>query len=156
VCTSDTCPKMQATDQYSYRCAAHGEPADCNAMNYATHTIDDFTKVFQTKKFFPSRYGSNIPEQAMQQYTSCARRVYRIFAHAYHHHQMEFEEFENEYCLCSRFMTFVHMYNLIPKAHLKAEAQIPAEVLLPLPSRKEWIDKVGDKVSDAKSKNTGA
>jgi len=144
VCNDETCPKMQATTQFSYRCAAHDKPADCSAMNYATHTIDDFTKAFHNKKFFPSRFGNNIPEQAMQQYTSCARRVYRIFAHAYHHHQMEFVEYEDEHFLCSRFMVFVHIYKLIPTAHLKSEAQISSDVLQPMPKKQEWIHRIGD------------
>ncbi|ETO30305.1 hypothetical protein RFI_06815 [Reticulomyxa filosa] len=146
VCNKRNCPKMQATEKFRYRCAAHAKPKDCSAMSYAVHTIDDFSKKFQNKKEFPSRYGNKISQESMKQFNECARRVYRIFAHAYHHHEEEFTKYEDEYWLCSRFITFVYMYKLIPISHLEAEAQIPPKALLKL-STKEWAHKVGDVVT---------
>jgi Mob1/phocein family len=46
------------------------------------------------------------------------RRVYRIFSHAYFHHRLIFNEFEEKTSLCLRFTHFVTKYDLMSKENL--------------------------------------
>jgi len=44
--------------------------------------------------------------------------MYRIFSHAYYHHRILYDEFENRTYLCRRFTVFALRYGLIPKDNL--------------------------------------
>jgi hypothetical protein len=87
---------------------------------------------------FRSFYRISIPEPSLKHLQAIARRLYRIFAHAYFHHRETFEFFEvqlycilrdvcmiksdmttkNETCLHSRFLRLSQKYSLIPKSLL--------------------------------------
>lgn len=60
----------------------------------------------------------SIKESSVAKLGSVCRRVYRIFSHAYYHHKIIFDEFENETSLCRRFTQFVTKYNLMSKDNL--------------------------------------
>ena len=91
VCTAETCPEMKA-DEWLYLCAAHPQPQNCCAMDYTFHTLDGATSLLNSNKYFPSRMA--IPNSSLKHFQSIARRLYRIFAHAWWHHRDVFEEFE--------------------------------------------------------------
>merc|ERR1712226_1682569 len=54
-CTPETCPKMTASNEWQYLCAAHRKPQDCAALDYMTHTIDGATALLTNARHFPSR-----------------------------------------------------------------------------------------------------
>lgn len=60
----------------------------------------------------------SIKESSVAKLGSVCRRVYRIFSHAYYHHRVIFDIFENETHLCRRFTHFVTKYNLMSKDNL--------------------------------------
>ncbi|CAG8552711.1 5750_t:CDS:2 [Funneliformis caledonium] len=90
-CTRQSCPEMKA-DEWQYLCAAHQAPTNCCAIDYIVHTLDGATTLLNSHKYFPSRI--SIPETSLKHYQSIARRLYRIFAHAWFHHREIFEAFE--------------------------------------------------------------
>nr|CAG8636221.1 13451_t:CDS:2 [Entrophospora candida]CAG8643694.1 5242_t:CDS:2 [Entrophospora candida] len=92
-CNKQTCPEMKA-DEWMYRCAAHLAPMNCCAIDYIVHTLDGATNLLNSHKSFPSRL--SIPDTSVKHYQSIARRLYRIFAHAWFHHREIFKEFELE------------------------------------------------------------
>ena len=55
--------------------------------------------------------------------------MYRIFAHAFFHHQQLFDNYESTHLLCTRFIMFFRKYQLVPNALFKREIQIPAASL---------------------------
>ncbi|KAI8576799.1 hypothetical protein K450DRAFT_255021 [Umbelopsis ramanniana AG] len=114
-CTVDSCPEMKA-DGWLYLCAAHPVTKSCPAIDYIVHTLDGATMLLNNSKYFPSRI--SIPEPSLKHLQAIARRLYRIFAHAYFHHREAFEFFENETCLHSRFVRLSKKYSLIPKSLL--------------------------------------
>ncbi|CAJ0844528.1 22400_t:CDS:2 [Entrophospora sp. SA101] len=69
-CNKQTCPEMKA-DEWMYRS----------------------TNLLNSHKSFPSRL--SIPDTSVKHYQSIARRLYRIFAHAWFHHREIFKEFES-------------------------------------------------------------
>ncbi|CAG8514915.1 6325_t:CDS:2 [Gigaspora margarita] len=54
-------------------------------------------------------------ETSIKYYQSIARRLYRIFAHAWFHHREIFEAFENENLLYARFLKLSDRYGLVAK-----------------------------------------
>ena len=40
VCTQQTCPKMKATDDWLFLCAAHKKAQECSAIDYMIHNLD--------------------------------------------------------------------------------------------------------------------
>ncbi|RKO83462.1 Mob1/phocein [Blyttiomyces helicus] len=90
-CTATSCPEMKA-DEWLYLCAAHTTPQSCSAIDYIVHTLDNATAVLNSNKYFPTRV--SIQEPSLKHFQNVARRLYRIFAHAWYHHREIFQEFE--------------------------------------------------------------
>ncbi|KAI9598464.1 Mob1/phocein [Syncephalis fuscata] len=90
-CTKESCPEMKA-DEWLFLCAAHLQPQACCAIDYAFHTLDGATSLLNSHKYFPSRL--SIMNSSLKHFQSIARRLYRIFAHAWYHHREEFNSFE--------------------------------------------------------------
>ncbi|KAI9277580.1 Mob1/phocein [Sporodiniella umbellata] len=112
-CTRQICPEMKA-DGWLYLCAAHPSTQSCPAIDYIIHTLDGATILLNNSKYFPSRIV--IPEPSLKHFQSVARRLYRIFAHAYFHHREIYEYFENDTHLYARFLTLSRAYGLIPSS----------------------------------------
>ncbi|KAG1055929.1 hypothetical protein G6F46_001446 [Rhizopus delemar] len=110
-CTKQICPEMKA-DGWLYLCAAHPSTQSCPAIDYIIHTLDGATVLLNNSKYFPSRI--SIPEPSLKHFQSVARRLYRIFAHAYFHHREIYEFFENDTHLYARFLLLSRTYGLIP------------------------------------------
>lgn len=81
----------------------------CPAIDYIIHTLDGATILLNNSKYFPSRlvfyfhflffswhfnFRISVPEPSLKHFQSIARRLYRIFAHAYFHHREVYEYFE--------------------------------------------------------------
>jgi len=112
VCTKDTCPMMIATKDWEFLCAAHPkEPKKCCAIDYTLHTLNGFTSLVNNAELFPSRV--RVPPKSTKVFGSIARRLYRVFAHAYFHHREQFDAFEAETHLTKRYLTFCLMHELM-------------------------------------------
>ncbi|KAI8345502.1 Mob1/phocein [Mortierella sp. GBAus27b] len=109
-CTPDVCPEMRA-EEWKYYCAAHPTPRECCAIDYLTHTLDGASALLNNVKFFPSRIC--VPEGSAKNFQSIARRLYRIFAHAYFHHRDIFDAFEAKTSLYERFVKLSRARQLI-------------------------------------------
>ncbi|KAJ3341713.1 hypothetical protein HDU93_004347 [Gonapodya sp. JEL0774] len=112
-CTYETCPEMKA-DEWQYLCAAHPSPQSCCAIDYIVHTLDGATALLNSHRHFPSRV--SIPEPSIKQFQNIARRLYRVFAHAWFSHREIFLECESEHHLYARFLRFsTSQYKLVPE-----------------------------------------
>ncbi|KAJ6507615.1 Mob1/phocein [Mycena vulgaris] len=114
VCTRTTCPEMKA-GEWLYLCVAHGNDGameQCCAIDYILHTLDSATPLLNSPRAFPSRL--QIPPTSHRHFTSLARRLGRIFAHAYFHHREEFEQAEAESSLYARFLALTEKFDLVP------------------------------------------
>ncbi|KAI8975727.1 Mob1/phocein [Mycotypha africana] len=110
-CTKANCPEMKA-DGWLYLCAAHPCVQSCSAIDYIIHTLDGATILLNNSKYFPSRI--SVPEPSLKHFQSIARRLYRIFAHAYFHHREVYEVFERDTHLYARFLLLSRTYSLVP------------------------------------------
>ncbi|KAH9974811.1 Mob1/phocein [Lactifluus volemus] len=111
-CTRATCPEMKA-GEWMYLCVAHGNEGameQCCAIDYILHTVDSATALLNSPRAFPSRI--NIPSPSHRHFNSLARRLGRIFAHAYFHHREVFEQAEAESSLYARFLALTCKFDL--------------------------------------------
>jgi len=115
-CTPETCPKMTASNEWQYLCAAHRKPQECAAIDYMMHAIDGSTALLTNAKHFTVR--SRVPPSNAKYFQSMARRLYRIFAHVFYHHRQIFDNLETERHLCARFSHFVMKYKLMSPSML--------------------------------------
>ena len=106
----------------------------CCAIDYILHTVDSATALLNSPRTFPSRYGSSafthyitytfffcrlqIPVASHRHFSSLARRLGRIFAHAYFHHREAFEQAEAESSLYARFLALTERFELVPAEFL--------------------------------------
>jgi len=116
-CDPKVCVRMTATEEWIFLCAAHKEPKECSAVDYTLHTLHGAASLLNSNKHFPSRV--SIKEGSVQRLSSVARRVYRIFSHAYFRHRTLFDDFERETCLCKRFTHYVIKYGLMSPIDLR-------------------------------------
>ncbi|KAH9000888.1 Mob1/phocein [Lactarius hatsudake] len=117
-CTRATCPEMKA-GEWMYLCVAHGNDGameQCCAIDYILHTVDSATALLNSPRAFPSRI--NIPHPSHRHFGSLARRLGRIFAHAYFHHREVFEQAEAESSLYARFLALTCKFELVPPEFL--------------------------------------
>ncbi|KAG5650613.1 hypothetical protein H0H81_011640 [Sphagnurus paluster] len=84
----------------------------CCAIDYILHTLDSATALLNTPRAFPSRL--QIPATSHRHFSSLARRLGRIFAHAYFHHREAFEQAEAESSLYARFLALTSKFDLVP------------------------------------------
>ncbi|KAN0129698.1 mps one binder kinase [Lactarius tabidus] len=123
-CTRASCPEMKA-GEWMYLCVAHGNDGameQCCAIDYILHTVDSATALLNSPRAFPSRI--NIPPPSHRHFGSLARRLGRIFAHAYFHHREVFEQAEAESSLYARFLALTCKFELVP----------PEFLIIPTPS----------------------
>ena len=115
-CDPKVCIQMIATEQWVFLCAAHHKPKECSALDYTLHTLDGAAALLNSNKHFPSRV--SVKESSVQRLSSVARRLYRIFSHAYYHHRKLFDEYEESTYLCKRFTRYVMKYGLMSADNL--------------------------------------
>ncbi|KAH7108400.1 Mob1/phocein [Auriculariales sp. MPI-PUGE-AT-0066] len=121
-CTRQSCPEMKA-GEWLYLCVAHGGggTTECCAIDYIIHTLDSATAVLNSPRAFPSRI--QIPQASHRHFASLARRLSRIFAHAYFHHREAFEQSEAETSLYARFLALSQKFDLVPPEFLVIPAR---------------------------------
>ncbi|KAI3638922.1 hypothetical protein MIR68_003420 [Amoeboaphelidium protococcarum] len=108
---SPGCVEMKA-DEWLYLCASHPSPQNCCAIDYIVHSLDGASALLNSTKFFSSRV--SVPDSSVKQFALIARRLYRIFAHAYYHHRDVFDAFEDRTRLYERVVKLSLKYDLIP------------------------------------------
>ncbi|KAG5641557.1 hypothetical protein DXG03_004784 [Asterophora parasitica] len=94
----------------------------CCAIDYILHTLDSATALLNTSRAFPSRL--QIPQSSHRHFSSLARRLGRIFAHAYFHHREAFEQAEAESSLYARFLALTSKFDLVPPEFLVIPARV--------------------------------
>ncbi|KAF9457672.1 hypothetical protein BDZ94DRAFT_1227476 [Collybia nuda] len=117
-CTRASCPEMKA-GEWLYLCVAHGNDGameQCCAIDYILHTVDSATALLNSPRTFPSRL--QIPQTSHRHFSALARRLGRIFAHAYFHHREAFEQAEAESSLYARFLALTSKFDLVPSEFL--------------------------------------
>ena len=117
ICTASTCPEMGITHlNLKYLCAAHVGTKNCCAIDYAVHTLEGTVSTLNNSKAFPNNL--EIENKNIPKFRTMLRRLYRVLAHAFFHHQATFITFENKTHLCKRVHALALKYQLIESDQL--------------------------------------
>jgi len=126
-CTTDTCPNTSAGVQnYLWMDLVKKVTVEIPALEYFSNLFewivrDNFN---DESKFPPLSKDAAYPDGFRYAVSDISRRVFRVYAHVYHHHYSEFaengimpiENFEKSFEL---FYHFVSEYKLVSEADLK-------------------------------------
>lgn len=128
-CTTECCPQMTAGPCYTYLWAdgAQLTPIALPAAEYVARLmvwVDDQLALFPSEACSMKKKGSQTPNaQFMASARAILKRLFRVYAHMYHHHLDTFEELLAErhlnFCF-KRFICFVQLFDLIEQKELNA------------------------------------
>lgn len=116
-CTARTCPKMTAGKKYEYLWSNHSEPVELYASQYIHHMLDWVQEQLSDEDIFPSLSFRDYPPNFIDICRVIAKRLFRVYAHIYHHHLAEIkEDLKIEAHMntsLKHFIYFVQEFNLV-------------------------------------------
>jgi MOB kinase activator 1 len=123
-CTSKTCPEMTAGPAFRYfwqdneKCK---KPKMLPACDYITRVLLWIEKQLEDEETFPTDPDGVYPENFLDIVSNIFKRMFRVYAHCYHHHLDDFRKIGAEATLNSQFRgfaLFVKEFGLIPDDQL--------------------------------------
>lgn len=85
-CTRDKCPEMTA-GQNKYLWSSGTKTMELSAHDYITHSLDWIEEQLSDEDIFPTEsVDKEFPDDFQSVCKAIARRLFRVFAHIYHHH----------------------------------------------------------------------
>jgi len=121
-CTSQSCPTMSAGPKYEYLWAdekdeKYKKPTQMLARDYIETLFNWALDLFEDEEFMPSDADVKFPKNFLPIIKTVFKRLFRVFAHIYHHHFEDLEKIKattqfNEY--------FKHYYLFVQEFHLIA------------------------------------
>ena len=122
-CTTETCPEMTAGPNYKYAWQDNNnkKPVMMPASDYIAHVMDWVDSLLNDEKVFPSEQDAQFPKDFIKTIKNIFKRLFRIYAHIYYHHQDEIKVIRVDEPLNSsfrHFMYFTNEFKLIPKDQL--------------------------------------
>lgn len=123
-CTERSCAVMSAGPRYEYRWAdgrAVTTPVQCSAPRYIDYLMTWVQDQLDDERLFPSRVGVPFPENFESVAKTIVRRLFRVYAHIYHHHFAEVVRMGEEAHLNTsfkHFIFFVQEFGLIDRREL--------------------------------------
>ena len=124
VCTKDSCPEMTAGPGYKYAwqdADKHSKPKMLPAIDYITNVLLWVEELTHNEKVFPSDPDVPYPKDFMTVCKNIFKRLFRIYAHIYHHHLDYMKKCslqDNLNRSFRHFMAFSKEFNLIPADQL--------------------------------------
>lgn len=124
-CTDETCPIMKAGPTVTYLWFDGKEyktPTEVSAPTYIRLLFQWIANQLEDESIFPSTIGVPFPKNFKTTVKTIMKRLFRVYAHFYHHH---FETFK---ALCAlehlntsfkHFYFFIHQFDLIPNDQLE-------------------------------------
>ncbi|KAI0252902.1 Mob1/phocein [Lactifluus subvellereus] len=124
-CMRATCPEMKA-GEWMYLCVAHGNDGamDATMLRHRLHSAHRGQRHRASELPTSVPVTDQHPSSSHRHFGSLARRLERIFAHAYFHHREVFEQAEDESSLYARFLALICRFDLVP----------PEFLIIPTPS----------------------
>eukprot|EP00472_Partenskyella_glossopodia_P010627 CAMPEP_0197527118 /NCGR_PEP_ID=MMETSP1318-20131121/20404_1 /TAXON_ID=552666 /ORGANISM="Partenskyella glossopodia, Strain RCC365" /LENGTH=232 /DNA_ID=CAMNT_0043081601 /DNA_START=85 /DNA_END=783 /DNA_ORIENTATION=- len=120
MCTQQTCPQMRAGPKFKYMWAdgvKYKTPTLLCAADYIDNLMTWIESQLDDEDIFPIS-SNNYPKNFEKIVKTIFRRLFRVYAHLYHHHFEQIEKFSGDVHLNTSFKHFVLFalhFNLIPK-----------------------------------------
>ncbi|KAJ5068610.1 mob kinase activator 1b [Anaeramoeba ignava] len=122
-CTEQSCPVMSAGPKYEYHWADEQQkkPQKLSAPDYINRLMNWVQDLLDNENIFPSRMGYSFPKNFTTVVKTIFKRLFRVYAHMYHHHFQDITKLGEEAHLNTsfkHFMYFVREFKLIKKNEL--------------------------------------
>ena len=121
-CTPATCPEMTAGPGFKYAWQDNQEykkPTMLPACDYIIHVMQWTESLINDDKIFVDESsGKPFPKDFMNTNKKIYQRLFRVYAHIYHHHMNDIRNFQLEHTLNQSFrsfMAFAKEYKMIPE-----------------------------------------
>lgn len=123
-CTKDSCPEMTAGPKYKYLWSAdpREDPLRLCAPEYIKHLLDWVQEQIDDQEIFPLTVGEEFPPDFMSTCKKIAKRLFRVYAHIYHHHLEDVKKLGEEAHVNTSlkyFVYFVQEFNLVEPRDLE-------------------------------------
>jgi MOB kinase activator 1 len=133
-CTKETCPEMKAGDKFEFKWADGvkvKKPITCSASEYVDYLLDWVQDLLENEDIFPQDAGKDFPKNFKNTVSDIFRRLFRVYAHIYHHHHDNIKKDNAEAHLNTSFKHFIFYcdeFDLIPDAQLAPLAPLIEEL----------------------------
>lgn len=121
MCTHEHCPKMTAGPQVEYLWQdgkRYPKPTSMPACEYITNTLTWTEELINDESIFPPDPDVPFPKNFRSVVESIYRRLFRIYAHIYHHHHTDIQRLGVDPHMNTsfkHFYLFSREFNLIPE-----------------------------------------
>ena len=88
-CTAESCPIMSAGPRFEYQWAdgvKQKRPKRCSAPEYVEHLMSWVQSELDNTELFPTQIGVPFRTDFKDRCRNIMRRLFRVYAHLYHHH----------------------------------------------------------------------
>eukprot|EP01094_Clydonella_sp_ATCC50884_P018678 TRINITY_DN3497_c0_g1_i2.p1 TRINITY_DN3497_c0_g1~~TRINITY_DN3497_c0_g1_i2.p1 ORF type:complete len:212 (-),score=89.31 TRINITY_DN3497_c0_g1_i2:744-1379(-) len=134
LCTAETCPTMSAGPKYEYHWA-DGEMIKkairVSAPEYVEYLMSWVQKNLDDERVFPARIGAPFPSNFFRLVKQMFRRMFRVYAHMYHHHYEQIVALGLDAHLntsLQHFMYFVKEFRLMEEKELAPLGELIASL----------------------------
>lgn len=123
-CTTKTCPEMTAGAGFKYYWkddVKYKKPTSLPANQYILNVMVWTETMINNQAYFPSDRSVPFPKDFMNLAKKILSRLFRVYAHCYHHHIGHFQKLNAEAHLntsLKHFIYFVREFGLVPLDHL--------------------------------------
>ena len=123
-CTPDTCKEMTAGPAYKYAwqdTEKYKKPTSLPANEYIANVMIWTEKYINNEKYFPSDPSVPFPDDFQNIVKNIFKRLFRIYAHLYHHHIDDISKVGADAHLNTsfrHFVVFAKEFKLIPEEQL--------------------------------------
>ncbi|KAH0785783.1 Mob1/phocein family protein [Histomonas meleagridis] len=129
-CTTQTCPETTAGPGFKYYWqdgVKYKKPTMLPAHEYISNVLEWIQSLLNNEKYFPSDPSIPFPQDFVSVASNMFKRLFRIYAHVYHHHRDKVVELGIESKFDTSFKNFALFcleFKLIPKEQMEPLAQI--------------------------------
>ncbi|KAK8894413.1 Mitotic exit network component, variant 2 [Tritrichomonas musculus] len=123
-CTPKTCPEMTAGPKFKYAWQDNKQYKKATmlpANEYITNVMSWTESYINNEKCFPSDPTASFPSDFLDIVKKIFQRLFRIYAHIYHHHREDIKSIGAEAHLNTSFRHFIYFskeFQLIPEEQL--------------------------------------
>ena len=129
-CTPASCPSMSAGPKYKYFWSdGTHRPEDVCAARYVHSLMEWIQAQLEDESIFPTKPGNPFPKTFRAVVNSIFRRLFRVFAHIYHHHVEHVQALDIGVHLNTSFRHFIYFvleYQLIERKELAPLSELIA------------------------------
>lgn len=121
-CTAETCPRMTAGKYEFWWSSSEKQPIDLCASKHIHHLLDWIQEQLDDEAMFPTESKNEFPDNYLGTCKLIVKRLFRVYAHIYHHHMNQARALREDGHLNSGlklFICFVQEFNLMSQEDLE-------------------------------------